>query len=265
MKQFKDLGFSDSFMFGKVMEDPSICRRVLETLLQTEIGELSAPLREKEVKITKDGKAIRLDVFARSNGDGTIYDTEMQNRNGQSPELMALPKRSRYYQASIDTIELKTDAHYSKLSDININFICTFDPFGKGLYKYTFREYCEEKPDLLHSSGTTKIYYNTTAFTDDIPQEIKNLFNYINNGAVSDELTGDIESMVDETKLNGEAFREYMMERLWLSDAKREGHEEALGDLLKASKELKSGVSEEELIEKYGKETVDVLLTLKNE
>ena len=230
MKQFQDLGFSDSFMFGKVMEDPAICRRVLETLLQTEIGELSTPLREKEVKITKGGKAIRLDVFAKSTDDGTIYDAEMQNRNGQSIEYMALPKRSRYYQATIDTNEMKPDDHYSELADTNVVFICTFDPFDKGCYRYTFREYCEEVPGLMHPTGTSKIYYNTAAGGSDIPKVLQNLFDYINTGTVSDKLTGEIETMVDRTKLDREAFREYMMENLWRNDAIREGRWEGLNE-----------------------------------
>lgn len=230
MKQFQDLGFSDSFMFGKVMEDPALCRRVLETLLQTEIGELSTPLREKEVKITKGGKAIRLDVFAKSTDDGTIYDAEMQNRNGQSIEYMALPKRSRYYQATIDTNELSPNDSYSGLADTNIVFICTFDPFEKGCYRYTFREYFEEVPGLLHPIGTSKIYYNTVACGDSIPKEIQNLFDYINTGTVSDTLTGEIETMVDRRKFDGDTFREYMMERLWWNDAIREGRLEGLNE-----------------------------------
>ena len=249
MKLFKDLGFSDSFMFGKVMEDPALCRRVLETLLQTEIGELSTPLREKEVKITKGGKAIRLDVFARSINDGVIYDAEMQNRNGQSLEYMSLPKRSRYYQSVIDTNELKTEAMYSELADTNIIFICTFDPFERGNYRYSFREYCEEIPGFFHPSGTGKVYFNTTSDAGGIPQKVRNLFDYINNGTVSDILTGDLEKMVEKIKLDGDSYREYMMQNLFRADAIREGRWEgrAEGRIRTLADGLRNGVSEDML------------------
>ena len=43
LKRFEELRFRDDFMFGKVMEDPVLCREVLECLLEREIGELKEP------------------------------------------------------------------------------------------------------------------------------------------------------------------------------------------------------------------------------
>ena len=40
MRNFDELKFSDDFMFGKIMEDPELCREVLECLLGRRIGEL---------------------------------------------------------------------------------------------------------------------------------------------------------------------------------------------------------------------------------
>ena len=85
-------------------------------------------------------------------------------------------------------------------------------------------------PGLLHPIGTSKIYYNTVACGDSIPKEIQNLFDYINTGTVSDTLTGEIETMVDRRKFDGDTFREYMMERLWWNDAIREGRWEGLNE-----------------------------------
>ena len=82
----------------------------------------------------------------------------------------------------------------------------------------------------MHPTGTSKIYYNTAAGGSDIPKVLQNLFDYINTGTVSDKLTGEIETMVDRTKLDREAFREYMMENLWRNDAIREGRWEGLNE-----------------------------------
>ena len=55
-KNYEELGFTDYFMFGKVMEDPKLCHDVLECLLQKPIGEIIDNQREKEFRYTKDGK-----------------------------------------------------------------------------------------------------------------------------------------------------------------------------------------------------------------
>ena len=40
LKKYEELCFRDDFMFGKVMADPELCRRVLECLLQHPVSEL---------------------------------------------------------------------------------------------------------------------------------------------------------------------------------------------------------------------------------
>ena len=268
MKAFKDLGFSDSFMFGKVMEDPILCRRVLETLLQTEIGELSTPLREKELKYTKDGKAIRLDVFTREIGNSVIYDAEMQNLNGHAKEKLYLPKRTRFYQAMIDANELKTSDRYDKLAECNIIFICTFDPFDKGLYRYTFKEFCEELKDFELSSGMRKIFFNTMSTDINMPEGVKNLFVYIDTGIVTDDLTREIEAMVEEGRNNKEWELEYMKTEFWLNEAKREGREEGAEEGIEKgivkgrigilAEGLRNGISEDVLRSGFGASEQDI-------
>ena len=132
MKSYEELEFRDDFMFGKIMEDKEICREVLECLLQRPIGELQEVQTQKEFKYVSDGKPIRLDVYNRDS-DGVIYDTEMQNLNKKSVNWHALPKRSRFYQGLIDIDHIDKSGTYKTLPDSNVVFICTFDPFGKGL------------------------------------------------------------------------------------------------------------------------------------
>lgn len=61
-KPFDELVCSDNFMFAKVMEDPMLCKRVLETLLDIKIERLSYPESEKTIQVAPDAKAVRLDV-----------------------------------------------------------------------------------------------------------------------------------------------------------------------------------------------------------
>ena len=101
MKNYDELMYRDNFMFVKIMQDSELCREVLECLLQRPISELTEIQTEKEIECQVDGKPIRLDVFNKDR-EGNIYDTEMQNLNKQTAEFHALPKRSRYYQSTID-------------------------------------------------------------------------------------------------------------------------------------------------------------------
>lgn len=43
---------------------------------------------------------------------------------------------------------MKQGQSYDKLKKQYIIFICTGDPFGRGLYKYTFCNLCKEMTDL---------------------------------------------------------------------------------------------------------------------
>ena len=53
-----------------------------------------------------------------------------------------LPKRGRYYQGLIDMDLLEKGNVYSELNKSIIIFICTFDYYKMGLYKYTFNNIC---------------------------------------------------------------------------------------------------------------------------
>lgn len=58
---------------------------------------------QESIRIDKESKGIRLDVFVKDNKD-TAFCVEMQTRNEDN-----LPKRNRYYQGLID-MELGDEA-----------------------------------------------------------------------------------------------------------------------------------------------------------
>ena len=58
-------------------------------------------------------------------------------------------------------------------------FICTFDPFKKGLYRYTFEERCLEC-DLALGDETRKIFLNTKGKNDEeVPAELVHFLKYM--------------------------------------------------------------------------------------
>ena len=242
-KNFEDLTFHDDFMFGKTMEDKDLCRDVLECLLQRSVGELEDITPQREFRYTKDGKPIRLDIY--TGDETTVYDGEMQNLNNKTIESLALPKRMRFYQASIDTDHLQKNQFYKTLPDSIILFICTFDPLGLGLSTYTFRECCKEVDGLELGDGTTKILFNCTYKGKDIPENLRNLYNYIESGIITDDLTHRIDTAVQTGRYREQWRSEYMKERAMIMDILEET-EQAKAEIEQAKKETEQAKQETE-------------------
>jgi len=153
-KQWHNATIQNNFVFGKTMElFPDLCRRLLGLILNTKIKEISYPEREKTIEARFDGKGIRLDVYVEERGANRYFDVEMQIADSDN-----IAKRMRYYQGIIDTDKLKRGQHYSQLGESFIIFICPFDRFNKGRHLYTFRERCDQDPNLKLNDGTTKIF-----------------------------------------------------------------------------------------------------------
>ena len=224
MKPYEKLTFRDDFMFGKVMEDAGLCREVLECLLQRPVGELTEVQTQKEFKYIVDGKPIRLDVY-NEDSSGEVYDAEMQNLNHKKAETYQLPKRSRYYQGSIDIDYMDKGNSYKRLPESNIMFICTFDPFKRGFGKYTFRERCDEDTDLVLDDGTQKIFYNCTYKGKDLPEDLIEFYDYVENGVIRSTLTKKIDEAVAKGRRNEIWRTQYMKEWAIIQDARDEGIE----------------------------------------
>ena len=224
-KSYEELKFSDDFMFGKIMEDKELCREVLECLLQQPVGELTEVQTQREFKYTSDGKPIRLDVY-NEDSDGRIFDAEMENLNHKTIEQHQLPKRSRFYQGAIDIDFMDKNYSYKILPESRVIFICTFDPFKLGLSRYTFRERCDENPEICLNDGTEKVFYNCKYEGEDIPDGIRNLYEFIGTGNASDELTEKLNSAVAKAHKNEIWRTQYMKEWVVIQDARDEGREE---------------------------------------
>ena len=222
-KPYEELGIMDDFMFGKVMGDLKLCRDVLECLLQRKVGKLEDSDLQKEFLFTFDGKPIRMDVFTRSVDE--VFDVEAQNLNKKSVKSLELPKRTRFYQSSIDADYMRKKYSYKLLPESSVLFLCTFDPFGKGKGMYTFREKCEEDADLHLGDGTAKIFFNCTYIGEDIPKDLKRLYEYINTGKAGDALTKRIDEAVVKARNIEEWRSEYVKEMVLLMDAREEGLE----------------------------------------
>ncbi|MBD5497778.1 MAG: hypothetical protein HDR11_08450 [Lachnospiraceae bacterium] len=60
-----------------------------------------------------------------------------------------------------------------------IVFICSFDPFGRGLYRYTFEPRCLEA-DFPLGDGTRRIFLSTKGTNEsDVPKELVSFLKYV--------------------------------------------------------------------------------------
>ena len=248
-KRFDELVFSDDFMFGKVMEDKELCRELLECLLGQPVGELSEIQGQREFRYTSDGKPMRLDVFNKDEEE-RIYDAEMENLNHKSVRSHELPKRSRFYQGAIDIDYMNKGNMYYELPESNILFICTFDPFGENLGKYTFRAKCEENPELTLEDGTVRIFYNCCYDGDDISEDLKLFYDYLRTGCAESDLTRKIQAAVDKGRKNEIWRTQYMKEWVIVQDAKAEGRDEEKRELITSM--LQRGKTVEEIVDFCG-------------
>ena len=130
---WEELSISNDFMFGKIMQNPELCKELLQRILpDLKIDHIEYPELQKSIKPDVDARSVRLDVYVQDNKD-IVYDIEMQ-----VSDTKELPKRSRYYQSVIDLQLIDKGQHYKKLNRSYIIFICPFDAYGKGSHIYTF-------------------------------------------------------------------------------------------------------------------------------
>ncbi|MBD5475220.1 MAG: Rpn family recombination-promoting nuclease/putative transposase [Lachnospiraceae bacterium] len=200
------LNLSDFALFLSVMKVKEAYEDVLSIILD------ESELQLKEVKVeqvilNRSGKrAIRLDAWAQDVSERQ-FNMEMQN-DTKSDDIR---KRSRFYQGLIDTPILKSgkETRYKHLPSTTIIFITQEDIFGKNLAMYTFRERCEEVPELSLDDGTSKIFLNMTSKNG--RSELVSLLQYMKhttldneNVTVKDERILDLDRIVGEVKQSEE-------------------------------------------------------------
>ena len=205
-KKWEELGISNSFIFGKVMQNPEICKEFLEIVLDIKIDRIEYPFVEKTLKLTYDGKGVRLDVYV-ADGKNTVYNIEMQ-----ASDTKEIPARSRYYQSIIDMELIEQGSGYNKLNRSYVIFICTFDLFSCGRYRYTFEHRCMEDTSIRLDDGTTRIFLNTKGIldTDDISDDMRAFLSYVEGNVSNNTFVQRITEEVDMVKSNKKLRGEYM-------------------------------------------------------
>lgn len=253
-----DVDIRDDFMFAYIVRNPEICIELLEYLLpgqkinkveffQVDDKQQEVPQKEPRLETQKaiaeafNKRGVRLDAYL---DDGmTIYNIEMQTTRQPT-----LPQRSRLYQAHLDIHQLQRGQQYDELRPSYVIFICTADPFGKGYYRYTFRNVCQELP-LELNDGTYKLFFSTVGTKGEISDGLKKILRYINDpkhferDGTMPRLIERIDQAVNEAKMSDEWRRAYMTYQIHQRDAELRGEQRgiAIGEkrgFLEASKKM---------------------------
>ena len=242
----KDLNLLDRFLFAQAADDPDTMRDILEIILGREVVLKLLPQTEKEQRTHPLNRYVRLDVWAMDEED-TVYNTEVQKENTGN-----IPKRSRFYQALIDSNLLAPgEVGFQKLNPVYIILICPFDLFGYGLYRYTFRMQCEEVPELSLKDDAVRIFLNTHGpNTGGVSKELIELLKYMEHTTeemsriCTSERIHNIQKRIQAIKSSEkigvkymQAWEEKIMEQ---NKAREEGH--AAGILEGRASGLKEGM-----------------------
>ena len=241
-KKFQSLTIKDDFMFGVVMSDVSIAKRILCAILAEEIPDIESCELQKSIETDHNSHGVRYDVYIKTRNGWKVYDVEMQNSKNRMPA-----KRSRYYQSSSDIDFLEKNKPYTDLPQNYVIFICDFDPFGKGRAVYQFQNYCVEEGIFL-GDGTCKIFLNIYGRTE--RKELQNLMAYFKDNVPNDELTNDIQDRIDNAVHSGKLYSSYIKEQqnaiLLKEEGRKEGRKEGKAEAIKQL--LKKGLTAANII-----------------
>lgn len=241
LKEYSELTLSDDFLFGHVMKDSNLCKRLLEIILGVKIRKIEYIETQETMKVSIGSRGVRLDVYV-ADDQNTVYNIEMQTTNPKN-----LPKRTRYYQSIIDMNSLQKGTNYNELNNCYIIFICASDIFNKDRYVYTFQNLCKEEAGLKLGDGTVKIFLNYGGHKGDISPELASFLRYLKTGEVLDEYTQDLDNAVSVAKSNTEWEEEYMKYKADMldqfNDGRAQGRSEGdkfatIRDIMSVMKEL---------------------------
>ena len=123
----------------------------------------------------------------------------------------------------IDIDNLLKGASYTSLNESYIIFICTFDPFEKGLPHYTFKSRCLQNPEVDIKDGAIKEIFNATAYATEQDVEISAFLKYIDSKEATDDFTDKINHIVELAKINEKFKGDYLAMNIRETDIYEEG------------------------------------------
>ncbi len=217
-KRFEELDVLDDFLISAIAAVPEIgeafCRRILSVLLQREIGKIKVTAQHALPALSPAHRGIRMDVEVEEFRTGTkpplmnLYDLEPHLQKD-----LDLPRHNRFYQAKIDARHLpRGERNFSKLPNLFVITILSFDPFGYDHMMYTIENHCAEVHELKYEDGLQFIYFYTEG-TKGGNEKIKTMLRYLQHSTddnACDDSTKELHGYVSQVKVMPEVRQNYM-------------------------------------------------------
>ena len=256
LKKYK-YGISSDFIFKLVFNHKQLAKKLIEKILGISIATLTVLQSEKFVlNGKKDGKAVRLDIFAKDD-EGRGYDIEMQSSNDPNDPL---PLRARYYVSMLDQEAINKGEHYRELKQTFVIFICNFALFGGKRRMYTFNFRCNEDTSIKLNDNSTIVFLCSKGKSNSgIDKDIVSFLDYINDDSqIKSDFVKEIDERVSQLNQNPDeqgginmyewAFQERSDRAR--AEGRAEGQVELIINMIKENVPF-------ELIAKYSKLTVE--------
>ena len=148
----------------------------------------------------------------------------------QMRKKRALGKRSRYYHSQIVMEALEKGVEYEAVPDTFVIFLCDFDPFGQGLYCYTFQSTCTEDDTVMLEDGCHTIFLNTKGRNPEaIPVELVKFLKFVSADLreseedFGDELVRKFQNTIRQIKIDREMGERYMIFEEMLKEERAAG------------------------------------------
>ena len=260
-KALEEMDVMDDFMITELASHPTegkkFARTLLSVLLQRKIGDITVHAQSVFQGDTPELRGIRLDVeivekLERSPEEGESAECRIYDVEAQNSKVADLPKRSRFYQAKLDSKGLESgEKNWSNLPDLYVIMISNYDPFGYDYMMYTIHNKCVELPKLEYKDGLKYIYFYTNGKKGG-SEEIKTLLSYLRHSIidnVKDEATQSIHDSVEKIKQSAEVRGKYMTIGEIMDYNKEIGYEEGRTDGIYETLRLLNW-SDEEILQK---------------
>ena len=169
-KEIRTLNLTSDFFLSVALEDMEACEYVLKILMDD--NSLKVIQTKSQYSIRQIGThSVVLDILAEDS-TGQIYEIEMQT--GDKPGHI---RRVRYITSSIDTSFLDKGNDYTKLPELHIFYITTFDIANAHKTVYDIIR-IDSETHIEFDNGVHEHYINTIVNDG---STISNLMHYFNN------------------------------------------------------------------------------------
>ena len=246
-------------MFAAVMSDEENCKGFLERALSIKVDYVEINT-EKNIVYHPEYKGVRLDVYVKDENN-TRYNVEMQVLKQR-----ALGRRSRYYQSQMDMELLEKGCEYAELPESYVIFLCDFDPFCEGKYRYTFRTTCEETKEVDLKDGRCIVFLNTRGInTEQVPKELVSFLKFVHadlkesQNDFQDDYVRQVQKSVTHIKESREMEERFMLLELLLKDERKEAQLQEAIEMLRIVLEKFGKMPDSLLEELYQQRDIEVI------